>query len=210
MCVFLYPMKILLLAPTLFELASLNAKHPSITTRVCGVGGTALAMDVIPFLEKGEYDLGILVGLAGGLPGATSLGQVVKIEHDIQGDLGVFEQGKYYSFEQIGLIEQKEKKTLYNVCDNILPKIATLDALSTNILFDESDKNNLRHKYYETQIENMEGAAFQQICEEYELPYLQLRAVSNFIGERDKKNWKITEALKNLNKTLAPYLKTIV
>lgn len=203
-------MKILLLAPTSFELAAFKVKHPSITTRVCGIGGIALARDLIPYFEKGDYDIVILAGLAGGLEGDTQLGQVIKIENDTQGDLGVFEKNNFFSFEQIGLIEKSETKLAFNISDNILPEIEARNALSTNILFDEKEKNELRHNHYETQIENMEGATFQEICEEYEQPYLQLRAVSNFIGERDKGSWNITGSLENLNQVLRTYLKSIV
>jgi futalosine hydrolase len=41
----------------------------------------------------------------------------------------------------------------------------------------------------------MEGAAFHYCCLMKEIPFVQIRGVSNYIGERDKKNWKIETAL---------------
>ena len=203
-------MKIHLLAPTQLELSAIEFEHPSISKRVCGIGGIALAMDLIPYISIDKFDVILLVGLAGGIPGQTALSQVVKINTDVQGDLGAFQNNGYLPFTASGLIKDKAPNTKYNLCDDVLDELEIMNSLSTNTLFQEAEKNALRHSYYETQIENMEGAAFQEICEEYEAPYLQLRAVSNVVGERDKKKWKIKESLQNLNWVTTAYLKTIV
>ncbi len=203
-------MKIHLLAATQLELSAITFEHPSVSKRVCGVGGASLAMDLIPYISVDKFDLIILAGLAGGLPSQSKLGEVVKINTDVQGDLGAFQNGKYIPFTSMGLIENKKPSTKYNICDDVLPELTILNSLSTNTLFQEATYNALRHAHYETQIENMEGAAFQEICEEYEAPYLQLRAVSNYIGERDKSKWKLKEALQHLDWVTTAYLKSIL
>jgi futalosine hydrolase len=48
---------------------------------------------------------------------------------------------------------------------------------------------------YSPELESMEGAAFHYCCLMKEIPFVQIRGVSNYIGERDKKNWKIETAL---------------
>ena len=48
-------------------------------------------------------------------------------------------------------------------------------------------------------IESMEGAAFFFVCRQFNLPCLQLRSVSNNVGERDKSKWKMQDALQNLS-----------
>ena len=52
----------------------------------------------------------------------------------------------------------------------------------------------------------MEGATLHYTCRQAGIPFLQIRAVSNYIGERNKANWKIKEALDNLNQTLLKYI----
>ncbi len=203
-------MKIRLLAPTQLELSAITFEHPNLSKRACGVGGIAMAMDLLPYIAEDKFDLIILAGLAGGIETETMLSQVVKINKDFQGDLGVFEKRGFTPFTVSGLVEKKDPNTKYNVCDDVLPKLEIMDSLSTNILFQEKDKNDSRHAHFNTQIENMEGAAFQEICEEYEVPYLQLRAVSNFIGERDKNNWQIKKSLENLNAEITKHLKSIL
>jgi futalosine hydrolase len=48
----------------------------------------------------------------------------------------------------------------------------------------------------------MEGAALHFIGNLEDIRYLQLRALSNYIGERDKKKWLLKEAINELNKEL--------
>jgi futalosine hydrolase len=48
----------------------------------------------------------------------------------------------------------------------------------------------------------MEGAAFHYIALMEKIPYIQLRAVSNMVGERDKSKWKMKEAINALNEQL--------
>ena len=45
----------------------------------------------------------------------------------------------------------------------------------------------------------MEGAALHYVCLSEKIPFLQLRSVSNYVGERDKNKWAVREAIANLN-----------
>ena len=55
---------------------------------------------------------------------------------------------------------------------------------------------------YNPKIESMEGAALHYVCTDLEVPYLQIRSISNYVGERDKIKWKMPLAIANLNDTL--------
>jgi futalosine hydrolase len=41
------------------------------------------------------------------------------------------------------------------------------------------------------------------------IPFLQLRSVSNVLGERDKSRWKISEALQHLNEELISFIRKL-
>ncbi len=63
----------------------------------------------------------------------------------------------------------------------------------------------IKHKYNPV-IESMEGAALHYVCLMENIPFIQLRAVSNFVGERNKEKWKMKEAIKMLNLKLKDIL----
>jgi futalosine hydrolase len=51
-------------------------------------------------------------------------------------------------------------------------------------------------------VESMEGAAFHYTCLLEKIPFVQLRAISNLVGERDKKKWKLADSISALNESL--------
>ncbi len=42
--------------------------------------------------------------------------------------------------------------------------------------------------------ENMEGAAVARVCLEYNLPLLEIRAISNLVEDRNPRNWRLQQA----------------
>ena len=58
-------------------------------------------------------------------------------------------------------------------------------------------------------VESMEGAALHYVCLKEKIPFLQIRSVSNYIGERNKKNWNMKESIANLNLELIKIITTI-
>ncbi|NCW13547.1 MAG: hypothetical protein EBV82_10420 [Chitinophagia bacterium] len=59
---------------------------------------------------------------------------------------------------------------------------------------------------YKASLESMEGAALHYMGRDLNIPFIQIRAVSNYVGERNKAKWKMKEAIYNLNETLLQYL----
>jgi futalosine hydrolase len=55
----------------------------------------------------------------------------------------------------------------------------------------------------------MEGAALHYVCLMEKIPFLQIRSISNYIGERNKKNWNMKESIINLNKELIRLLEQL-
>lgn len=51
-------------------------------------------------------------------------------------------------------------------------------------------------------IESMEGAALHYVCLMEKIPFLQIRSISNHIGERDKRKWNMKEAILRLNQEI--------
>jgi futalosine hydrolase len=55
----------------------------------------------------------------------------------------------------------------------------------------------------------MEGAALHYACILEGVPFIQIRGISNKVGERDKTKWKIPAAIQSSNELVEKILKTI-
>lgn len=56
---------------------------------------------------------------------------------------------------------------------------------------------------YDAVCENMEGGAMARVCAEYQTPLFELRAISNFVEDRNLANWKLSESCRIAGKAAA-------
>lgn len=63
---------------------------------------------------------------------------------------------------------------------------------------------------YDALCENMEGAAVARVCEEFNLPLVEMRCVSNFVEDRDLSRWKLNDALQQGAKVAAILLRELI
>jgi futalosine hydrolase len=80
-----------------------------------------------------------------------------------------------------------------------LPKVR---AITVNTISDNNFRNQKIKEKFNAQIETMEGAAFHYVCLQQKIIFLQMRSISNKVGERNKSNWELQSSIENLNKEL--------
>ena len=77
-------------------------------------------------------------------------------------------------------------------------QLRVVDGVTTDVITDEKKQNKKMRKAFAADIESMEGAALHYVCLLQKIPFLQIRAISNKVGVRDKTKWKIKTAIENL------------
>ena len=55
----------------------------------------------------------------------------------------------------------------------------------------------------------MEGLAFYYVCYLLQKDCIEIRSISNYVEKRNKENWDIKGAIKNLNQTLFDLLESL-
>ncbi|MES2430873.1 MAG: futalosine hydrolase [Bacteroidota bacterium] len=206
-------MKILVIAATNQEIAF--TRSVNIDVAITGVGIAATTYHLQKKLQQTKYDFVIQVGIAGAFSKEFKLGATGLVQRDCFADLGIEEKGIFTSIFDANL-EDKNKfpftnKWLINNNSELLRKSsfellkgATVSKVSDNILQTEQILQT-----YNPEIETMEGAAFHYVCLQENIPFAQIRSISNYVGERDKSKWKINEAIKNANAGVETLLKEI-
>lgn len=176
-----------------------------------GVGMLATAISITRMVLEDKPDLIIQAGIAGCFDESVALGKPLAIKEENLADMGVEEDGKWKDIFDLKLEKSSyhpfERRKLPNPWlqkFNLL-KLPEVSAVTINEISTNKERIQLIRKKYEPVTESMEGAALHYVCREAGIPFIQLRAVSNYIGERDKSNWKIKEAIDNLNQALLKY-----
>ncbi len=189
-----------------------SSKRFKIYFHQSGVGMMATTFSLTKLLMEEKPDLIIQIGIAGCFDNSIALGKVFLIEKEIMGDVGVEENKKWKDIFNMKLEKSNyppyEKKSLVN--PNIqklnLLKMKTVTGITVNEITTRKERIKQLVKKYEPVTESMEGAALHYVGRSLNVPFLQMRAVCNYIGERDKTKWLIKDSLHNLNKTLINYI----
>jgi futalosine hydrolase len=82
--------------------------------------------------------------------------------------------------------------------DSLIP----VKAITVNMLKGNQEDIEKLHKKFNPEIITTEGAAFFYVCLLEKVPFLQIRAISNFVEIRKVENWNIPLALKNLTDSI--------
>lgn len=186
----------------------------SIDVLITGIGLTATTYSLTKQLHIKRPDLVIQAGIAGCFDRQTELGEVVLVKQDIVADLLVMEKKKPTTLFDLGLIKPNQfpfsRQWLVNKSDFVKKlKGRKVKGISVNEITTNKNRISLYKELFDPAIESMEGAALHYTCLSEKIPFLQIRAISNYVGERNKKNWKMKESIANLNKELAELLKRI-
>lgn len=206
-------MKILLVAATSPEIKPVTDflnennfnKKTSVECLVTGIGMVNTTLFLASYLAENKIDLAINCGIAGTFTKKIKSGEVVNVITETYGDFGVEDDKKFLDIFETGLLQEnfqpfsKGKLHLHSLHLPSIKKIKQVSGLTVNKVHGNEKSIEQIVKKYKPDIESMEGAAFAQVCLTFGIPCIEIRCISNFIERRNRKNWKIELAIKNLN-----------
>ena len=207
-------MRILLVAATEFEIAPFIAANDNFKVLITGVGTPSTLYHLQKHIHKYKYDVIIQAGIAGSFSNALQPGQTALVKQDCFADLGFEENQNYTPLFETGFANKDEfpftNGWLVNNNDSFFAfDLPTAKAITVNKVSDSLLQKQQFIKNFDADIETMEGAALHYVCLQENIPFLQIRSISNYVGERDKTKWKMKEAVTNLNEALSTLIKKI-
>ncbi|NGZ75076.1 futalosine hydrolase [Saccharibacillus alkalitolerans] len=167
-----------------------------------GVGVAAAAAGTARALAGGGYARVVSAGIAGGFAGAAEIGSLVVASRIVAADLGSDSPDGFISVDELGfgssVIPAEDEVSAALACalrgaglDARLGPVLTV-ATTTGTL---AGAQALAARVPGAAAEGMEGFGVAEAARQFGLPALELRAISNAVGPRDRESWKIGEAL---------------
>ncbi len=195
----------------------LSFKKHSKEIQICitGVGQVATTYAVAKALQQTKYDFALQAGVGGSFDRNIALGDLVFITSERYGDLGAEDHEKYIDVFDMGLIAGDRYPYVNNkLVTPLLPihekiQLQKVSGLTINIVSGNETTIKRRAEAYQCQVESMEGAAFHYVCINEQMPFAQVRSISNYVEPRDKSKWKMKEAIIALNKWLIDFLEKV-
>ncbi len=205
-------MKLLIVAATEFEIAPYISNNKDAEILITGVGSPACMYALTKRLQVSKYDFVIQAGIAGTFKNAFALGETFFVKTDAFADLGIYENERFFTLFEKNFVDPNavpyKNGWLENFAENSF-NLATAKSITVNTVTDNFLQTSMFTKKYDPDIESMEGAAFHYVCIQENVAFLQLRSVSNFVGERIKTNWKMKESIVGLNENLSRIVKQL-
>ncbi|MBN1199969.1 MAG: futalosine hydrolase [Bacteroidales bacterium] len=223
-------MKILIVSATFFEIKHLVERSTitvvipnhlfcfrmaplQIHLLIPGVGLLPTAFYLGKLIREGSFDIALNAGICGAYRRELPLGSILHITEERLPESGVEEQGIFRSFYEVGLMPADEYPFENGkLVNTLIPELETLKRLkrglgnTVNTLQTDPNRIDKLLSAFPADVESMEGAAFLFACLTEKLPCSEIRAVSNYVGEREKAKWDLRLALKNLDETLMEVL----
>ena len=175
---------------------------------ITGVGLLNTSYSLLKHLQVKKPDVVFEAGIAGTFSEKYQPGSVVVVKDEVIADLGVDEKDGYKDVFDLKLASPNQfpftRKKLFNPNTVMIQRtgLPAVSSISVNQITSSRKKAELYKTKYKAAVENMEGAAVHYVCLREHIPFIQLRSISNYVGDRNKKNWKLKESVQQLNNEL--------
>ncbi|WP_127483702.1 futalosine hydrolase [Paenibacillus ehimensis] len=167
-----------------------------------GVGPAAAAASATKALAAAGYGLVVSAGIGGGFPGRAEIGSLVVADAIIAADLGAETPEGFRSVDELGFgssriaVDASLAARLTEALQRAgLPAHTGPVLTVSTVTGTAATASELAARVPGAAAEAMEGFGVAAAARDRGLPVLELRAISNAVGPRDREAWRIKEAL---------------
>ena len=171
---------------------------------ITGVGMIATAFALGRQLDN-SYNLVLNVGIAGSFDQTITLGSLVNITSDTFSELGAEDGDRFIGIDELGFGKAAFVSNFTSE-NNLIKDLPIVKGITVNTVHGNTKSIQQTLERFSVKTETMEGAVVFYAAEQLNIPVLQIRSISNYITQRNKADWRIELALKNLNEWLINYV----
>ncbi|MFD3485773.1 futalosine hydrolase [Streptomyces sp. NPDC058665] len=177
------------------------ASHSGADVLAAGVGPAAAAAGTATALAVASpYDLVVSAGIGGGFQPLAPVGSLVVADSIVAADLGAETPEGFLPVDELGF-----GRTVHHPPPEFAARVAgLLDAVHAPVLTVSTVTGSaaraaeLTARHPRAAAEAMEGFGVAEAAAAYAVPVVEIRAVSNAVGPRDRSAWRIGQALESL------------
>jgi futalosine hydrolase len=184
------------------------AERQSLAVIRTGVGPVNAAHAVTLFLARERVGGIVVCGVGGAYPRCgLDVGDVACAETECYGDLGVVTPEGFLDMEALGFPVVESPIRLYNVIPmQLFPARRQAGFVTVTALTGTDEGARAIEGRTGGAIENMEGAAVAHVAHLHSVPVGEVRGVSNMVGNRDTRAWRIKDAAIAAQETLCSWI----
>ena len=168
---------------------------------VTGVGMVATAAWTSRVLAQARYNFALNVGVCGSFDRALAPGTAVHVVADRIAELGAEDGDAFVTIQDLHLPAEHEFVNASPPVNAALGRLPAVSGITVNLVHGNARSIAAVVERFAPQVESMEGAAFMFACLIHEIPFAQVRAVSNIVETRNRGAWRMADAIACLGET---------
>ncbi|MDH3649183.1 MAG: futalosine hydrolase [Saprospiraceae bacterium] len=196
------------------DLLSARTERASLHFLCTGIGAAAMGIRTAFHLASNNIELAINAGIAGSYRANRNLGDVVNVVSETFGDIGIEERDA--SFKDVFDINLSDRNAhpfidgqLINPESHDVTLLPKVHSVTTGMAHGSKESISRIREKYNPDIENMEGAGFFYSCLLANIPFLEIRSISNQVEPRERANWDTDTAILNLSNFLIEMIRDL-
>ncbi|MDE2998931.1 MAG: futalosine hydrolase [Gemmatimonadota bacterium] len=181
-----------------------------------GIGAVNTAQALTAALETERPDFVLQVGVGGAYAGSQlNVGDLAVATEENDGELGILAPDGWLSADRIGIpvlsrnlnhyntfpldavLARRAATMILNVRPDATPAVRSGPFVTVQQCSGLAVRGNELAARFNAICENMEGAAAAHVCALYDVPFIELRGISNLVEDRDTAAWKLPLASGN-------------
>ncbi|WP_038042853.1 futalosine hydrolase [Thermus tengchongensis] len=178
-----------------------------------GIGKVNATLTLAAWAGQNPVEKALLFGIAGAYPGTgLAPGAVVLVGEEVEADLGLRAGLEPLGFPALQVGERRYYNR-FPLDPGLTQELAqalglkVVVGLTRDLVSEGPEEAEALARQWGAQVESMEGAAFARACLALGVRGAELRAISNPAGVRDKRAWRVREAVGALEEALGRILK---
>jgi len=173
---------------------------------LAGIGTVPVIYNLTKHFATYRYDKVIHCGIAGSYFLPLQPGEVVQVVRDTFVDVGIDHGGifRWVFHENLWKPDEKPFRNGWmEVAEDKELNLESVNGITVDLVTAGQERKARLAERFNPQIESMEGAAVFYVCKMEDIPVVQIRAISNYVGIRDRHSWKTEEAIDALTKVIS-------
>ncbi|WP_031515678.1 futalosine hydrolase [Desulfofalx alkaliphila] len=183
---------------------------------VSGVGPAAAAAATASQLAAKQYRLVVSAGIGGGFSGRAEVGSLAVASEIVAADLGAETPQGFCSIDQLGFgssriaVDAAVAKQVSQGLQRAKLPVNTGPVLTVSTVTGTAESAaEIIERVPGAVAEAMEGYGVALAAHNKNIPVIEIRAISNLVGPRDRSAWRIKESLEMLTKACSVLLEVL-
>ncbi|MCK5821198.1 MAG: hypothetical protein KAH17_04910 [Bacteroidales bacterium] len=171
--------------------------------KITGLGVPSTLLQLGQVVQTMKPDHILQVGFAGSYNPKFPIGDLVEVNRDCFADLGIDNRGSFIPIHKAMPDVQGAYSWLDYLAVTQLPHVV---GVTVNTGSGSSERIAAMKQMWNPDVETMEGAAAMLFSLKNNIPFTQIRVISNFVEPRNTDSWDMDLAADNLSVWLTNYL----